>query len=369
MRVTTALLLLLSASAAFAGQLPVPGEARLDEMQFVATHNSYHQAPDSAILDYLRNSGFNDGPIWTGPRLARAIDYSREPLSAQLDAGIRALELDVRDDPEGDRFVRLPLADELARRGSALDRPWDPQGDMRRPGFKTIHKLAYDPRSSCPLFEHCLQEIADWSDRHPDHELITIMVEVKPVAGVPCDALCDDGWRRLETALITRLGSKRILAPLRTGQSWPTMRAVRGKVMILLLDSESTAASYRRFVARGGADRIFTALRPGKNRPLRPDGRSRIAILPEPGDPRIAIARRMGMLVYTRADAETEEARANDTRRRDIAFASGATFIATDYPMPDRRFSDYAVRFPGEAYVRCNPRSQSRACKDDQAAR
>ena len=61
-----------------------------------------------------------------------------------------------------------------------------------------------------------------------------------------------------------------------------------------------------------------------------------------------------GYLVRSRADADTREARANDTRRRDQAFASGAQAISTDYYLPATHFgNDYQVAIEGN--VRCNP--------------
>ena len=62
-----------------------------------------------------------------------------------------------------------------------------------------------------------------------------------------------------------------------------------------------------------------------------------------------------GFLVRTRADIGTRESRANDSRRREQAFASGAQFISTDYPEPNPRFSSYRVRFEGGLVVRTNP--------------
>ena len=53
-----------------------------------------------------------------------------------------------------------------------------------------------------------------------------------------------------------------------------------------------------------------------------------------------------GFLVRTRADAGTVEARENTTRRRDLAIATGAQLISTDYPEPDPRLSDYSVQLP-----------------------
>ena len=61
-----------------------------------------------------------------------------------------------------------------------------------------------------------------------------------------------------------------------------------------------------------------------------------------------------GFIVRTRADAATEEARRNDTTRRDRAFASGAQIISTDFPEPVETFSEYSVRFPDGTTIRRN---------------
>lgn len=50
-----------------------------------------------------------------------------------------------------------------------------------------------------------------------------------------------------------------------------------------------------------------------------------------------------GFQVRTRADSGTTESRMNDPKRRDLAIRSGAQLISTDYPEPNRRFSDYFV--------------------------
>ena len=62
-----------------------------------------------------------------------------------------------------------------------------------------------------------------------------------------------------------------------------------------------------------------------------------------------------GFLVRTRADADTRQARTGDITQRDKAFSSGAQYISTDYHEPDRRLSDYSVRFPGGHVARSNP--------------
>ena len=62
-----------------------------------------------------------------------------------------------------------------------------------------------------------------------------------------------------------------------------------------------------------------------------------------------------GFLVRTRADADTAEARKNDPKRRDKAFASGAQMVSTDFPVAVPAVSTYSVQLPGGAAYRINP--------------
>jgi len=339
------------------------GSLRLDQVQYIQTHNSYHLAPDSTMVLYLLSSGYRDGPDWSGKRLARATAYSNLPLETQLELGIRAFELDVYDDPQGGRFGEPAIFRALAERRLPPAAPWDPEGAMKRPGFKTIHKEHYDPRSTCPVFKDCLREIAQWSARHPDHVPIFVMIETKDgVSDAACPGLCADGWTRLAGEITAIIPRDAILRPADIGSGWPTIDAARGKILFFLLDEDDAAESYRKAATVTGLSLLFTGERPTKKEAL-PTHRGRWAILPKPGDARIADATRAGMLSYTRADSNTEEARTADYSRRDRAFASGASIISTDFPIPDRRYSNYAVRFSGGAYVRCNPISAKELCR------
>lgn len=62
-----------------------------------------------------------------------------------------------------------------------------------------------------------------------------------------------------------------------------------------------------------------------------------------------------GYLVRTRADADTAEARKNDTTRLEKALASGAQFVSTDFPDPRPELSTYQARLPGRVVARINP--------------
>jgi hypothetical protein len=105
---------------------------------------------------------------------------------------------------------------------------------------------------------------------------------------------------------------------------------------------------------------IFTNARPGE-----PD-----AAFVEMNDPNgknldeIRKLVREGYIVRTRSDADTVEARANDTKTRENAIASGAQYVSTDYPAPDKApfAGSYVVTLPGNRAWRCNPVNTGPAC-------
>ncbi len=66
-------------------------------------------------------------------------------------------------------------------------------------------------------------------------------------------------------------------------------------------------------------------------------------------------------LVRTRADSGTQEARDNETVRKEKAFTSGAQAISTDYFLSTNPFgSGYSVNIEGG--IRCNPVLVSENC-------
>jgi hypothetical protein len=69
--------------------------------------------------------------------------------------------------------------------------------------------------------------------------------------------------------------------------------------------------------------------------------------------------------VRTRTDADTRHARTNDTARRELALASGAQLLSTDYPASEpSQWTPYSVSLPGGAVARCNPVNGPPSCSD-----
>lgn len=71
---------------------------------------------------------------------------------------------------------------------------------------------------------------------------------------------------------------------------------------------------------------------------------------------------KMGLIVHTFADANTKEARANNTSRRDQAFASGAQIVSTDFIIADKQIGKYQVRVPHGRVGQCNAQLAPQRC-------
>ncbi|KAF1017072.1 MAG: hypothetical protein GAK31_00331 [Stenotrophomonas maltophilia] len=365
------LLAALAAVAAHTAPPPVSGTSpacdracrdatlRLNDMTVVGTHNSYKQAIPRAELAALsaRDAG------------AVALDYAFPSLTRQLEAGARQLEIDVLNDPDGGRYARPMTA---LGQGTTLSPTF--HAAMAQPGFKTLHMPDVDFRSSCLRFVQCLQEIDTWSRAHPQHVPLLILLNAKTGApslpgGVRPLDFNAAAWDALDAEIRSVFGVDRLISPDSVRGShatlreavlaggWPRLQQARGKVLFALDEDAAKVAQY-------------SAGRPslqGRAMFVNSDEHSPAAAYLTLNDPiaqaaRIRAAVAQGFIVRTRADAETEEARRNDTRRRAAAFASGAQYISTDYLWPDLRFSGYTVRLPAGQVAVCNPQRGAQRC-------
>jgi hypothetical protein len=74
---------------------------------------------------------------------------------------------------------------------------------------------------------------------------------------------------------------------------------------------------------------------------------------------------REGLIVRTRADANTVEARSRDYSKAKAAMASGAQAVSTDYypGAPDPLNLGFVVTLPERAMARCSPARVSASCR------
>ena len=289
-------------------------DLRINHIQFVGSHNSYKQAMSGgyrALLGLINEDA------------AKTLDYEHPPLQQQLDAGLRKLELDVfyQADP-----VEFPVG----------------------------HVQVIDMNSHCITLRQCLSGLARWSDANPEHEPIWVSFNAKDqkISWLPDPTPFDaDAFQAMDRVVESVLG-ERLIRPrdVRPAGSaspvWPRLDQARGK-FLLILDE-------------GGAKRDLYAC-DWRSRPMFVNVGSEhagaaVMIINNPiaDFERIRGLVSAGYMVRTRADADTWEARTNDTRRRDAAFGSGAQAISTDYYLGTNPFGNgYQVHVPGS--IRCNP--------------
>ena len=337
---------------------------RLNQIQLLGTHNSYHVAPPPSLLEAL------------GSR-ARDIDYTHRPLVEQLsELGIRKVELDVFADPEGGRFAE-PAAFRMVK---GLQ-PIGPE--LRQRGFKVLHTPDIDYRTTCVTLKACLTTIREWSRSHRGHVPIMVMIEAKdtplddpkglgfvqpiPIGVAELRAL-DAEIRSVfdDDHVITPdhvRGTHQTLAEAIRISGWPTLRTARGRILFALDNTDAHRDAYLRGNPSLEGRMLFVSSAPPE--PSAAFIKMNEALGEE--EQRIREQVRIGFLIRTRADIPTVEARNGSTARRDAAFRSGAQYVSTDYPEPSPFGSGYLARLPGSERraARCNPVNAPSGCRDE----
>jgi hypothetical protein len=324
-----AALVAIVAAVVVAGTTAAAGANRLDDtlrtnqVQVLATHNSYHIQQDT--------------PIQSPPDM----QYTHPPLGQQLDLGVRGFELDVVNAPDG--------------------------------SFPVMHTPVVNATSNCTPLAQCLQVVRTWSAGHPGH--VPIFILVQPNTGASDRALDPSlrqwdaaGLDQLDAAVRSSLG-RQLITPdsvrgkaktLRgavTGKGWPTLAKTRGKIMVVL----SRAGAIRDTFLQGhpslqGRAMFVTA-----------SARSPAAAVIKmdvPVEVRIRQLVKQGFIVRTLADGGLVEARNNDVTRRDLALRSGAQIVSTDFEVAVPAIGgDYVVQIPDGTPARCNPVNAPKNCR------
>ncbi|HOL16659.1 MAG TPA: Ca2+-dependent phosphoinositide-specific phospholipase C [Bacillota bacterium] len=348
---------------------------RLNQIQVIGTHNSYHLQPEPELLRLI---GF------FSKEAAFSLGYSHRPLAEQLELlQIRQVELDVYADPEGGAFAcraGLALLGQEACTGEEV---------LKQPGFKVIHIPHLDFGTTVLTFVEALEEIRDWSLAHPGHLPVMVLVEVKedltlesmswPLRqaarlgrawlnfyGIPFNfppAPRASDLDDLDAEIRSVFTDDHLITPdhIRGGhasleeailkQGWPTLSEARGRV-------------------------LFALDNPGRIRELYLEGRPALEgrvmfVSSPPGEPSAAFIKindptgsnealirhyvSRGYLVRTMADGNQLVTRDGDTARRDAALESGAQYVSTDFP--EEAPWGYRVFLPGAegAPGRVNP--------------
>ena len=339
----------------------------LNQIQVIGSHNSYHAgfAPSERKYMEMKN-----------PKALRSLDYHHAPLADQLSGGVRQVEIDVFADPEGGRFAHPAIVQQVAAAGLPADPDFDPQHEMDKPGFKVMHIQGVDERSTCHTFVACLNDVRKWSKQHPNHLPIFILVETKEdsprevqnaVKALPFTATVFDALdaeirsvfkpNEMITPDEVRGDASTLVEAVHAGK-WPTLAKARGRV-IFLMDQQHVGPIYAEGHPSLRGRILFTNAIPGA-----PD-----AAFVEQNDGSVEAINalvKQGYLVRTRTDEPTEQARTNNTTRRDLALSSGAQMLSTDYPLSEPSpWTTYSVGLPGGLAGRCNPVNKPAGCIDD----
>jgi hypothetical protein len=357
---------------------PAAPQVRMNEVQVIGSHNSYHLAPEETVLA---------GIAAVSQQLAKEIDYSHLPLTEQLEEyGVRQFEIDIYADPDGGRFANRPALEILGLPTESGEPALD------EPGFKVLHIVDADFRSTCLTLVACLEEIERWSSSNGDHLPIMIMIEAKQdslgamaaSAGIDLSNLgvtltevlpyTRELFDDLEAEILSVFDRDSIITPddvrgehatleeaVLTGEAWPTLDEARGKVLFGLVDTGE-----RRDVYVGDATSLEGRLLFTSSEEGRPDAAFIRVDDPVPNGDLITRLASAGYLIRTRSDTPAVEAVAGTTERRDAALASGAHYISTDYYVADPELgTGYVVTMPDsgerEPAARCNPVS-AREC-------
>ena len=339
---------LLSVSLLASLSIASAAEIRLNQIQAIGSHNSYHIAPQPELLEKMKAMN-KDAKEW---------NYTHPPLTAQLDMGVRQFELDIFADSKGGLFAN-PLGLKLARLAGAKSIPFDPAGDMAKPGFKILHIPDLDFQSTAPTLKKGLGEILAWSDKNPGHLPVMILLECKDQPQPPLPATPEILTRELlldlEKEILSVIPQDRILRPddvrgkeatLRdavTKNGWPTVDSLRGKFLFTLDNTDSIRDRYLEGNPSLEGRLIFASA---------PDAKHPAAAWFKCNDPErqqdeIRSLVKEGFLVRSRTDTNKP-----DAKMKAKAFESGAQWVSTDHFRPE---DPDRVVFDGDRSVRGNP--------------
>jgi Phosphoinositide phospholipase C, Ca2+-dependent len=349
---------------------------RMNEIQVIGTHNSYHRELSKAEVA-AHDAVYGGAPIYEN-----LLAYSHASLPNQLGRQrVRGLELDLFPDPGGGLYANPLLRQRLA--AGPLPNP-----DWYEPGIKVIHTEDLDYNSTCVRLVTCLSLVRTWSRANPGHVPLLVLLELKatdPIAGAiggvqvpPWDGAALD---RLDAEIRSVFRPSELITPddvrrpgltlersvLRRG--WPSLRSARGRVMFLMdNDPGPISAAYTAGRPSLQGRVLFTNSRPG-----RPD-----AAFVKRNEPtganlgQIQALVRRGYVVRTRSDEPLATVLSGDKTRLRAALASGAQLVSTDFPevgMSARYDRDYLAALPGGGPVRCNPVIRPPGCRRRQLER
>lgn len=209
----------LAATAAAAPEL-LP-DCPLSQARWLGSHNSFKPVLPPAYYQRVANRLAASMPAAQQAAARQklySLEYGHASLTAQLNSGLRLLELDFLKDERGGRYARPLFADDLqqaladaAANKNAANVAAKESGvtetaanesvatatsankhaasgppaaqylppSLATPGFKVLHLPDIDFASHCALARDCLTELRQWSEANPGHWPVLIVINVR----------------------------------------------------------------------------------------------------------------------------------------------------------------------------------------------
>jgi hypothetical protein len=271
---------------------------RLNEVQVLATHNSFKAMPNMYINGFVE--------LFGGERTRKG-QYGLPKLYDQLDSGIRGLEIDVT---------------------------------MYDGKITTVHDPITDWRTNTTDFRLALEEIRLWSDNNPNHYPLNIMVQVRDQWSpftTKYSALGEEGISDLD-ALFEEVFGGNIITPaivkgdadsLReavTTTGWPLVTDCMGKVYFTLLFSDQENLDY--YVALDPEFETQNGFIMTNPKEMEIENYTAVILADDPFGEGYSELVEEGYLLRTRIDEQWT----HPEDRRAAAIALGSVILATDYP-------------------------------------
>lgn len=309
----TTLLLLLAITPALDAKNAA--DLRLNQIQVIGSHNSYHVRPPAALFK----------TVTTVAADAKEWDYSRQPLNEQFDHGVRSIELDMH----------------------LMGKEW-----------LVMHVPLVDPGSTVRTFKDAITVAKKWSDEHPGHVPLSFLMELKEEGIMLGKAFRPPELADLETldAQIREVfPADRLIAPddvrgdyptlhaAIKAHHWPTLGDCAGKVLFVMHETGRNRSLYTKEHPSLEGRAMFVESEPGADH-------AAVLVLNDPEDSRIPKMVREGYLVRTRGDTRTRRSE----KERQAGLASGASIVTTDYPVGEAP-AEIAFGLPEQAPARVNP--------------
>ena len=336
-------------------------DCRLDQARWLGSHNSFKPVLPSAYYQSVARriaAALPEHQQAAALQKLQALQYGHASLTAQLQQGLRLLELDFLQDRHGGAYARPLFAAELkqalvdAGQSAAATGYLSPA--LVQPGFKVMHLPDIDFASSCLDARDCLLQLRQWSEAHPGHWPVLVLVNVREqgaqafltpgLPGAPVDGWQAADYQALEQLWMSVLGRERLFTPddlrvLASGNTdvqkspqslaasvrqhgWPTVAQLAGRFLLLF---DGTPAQLERY--RTGHPSLAGRLMFG-NYPIGAD-EAAMLVLNDPVRQQsdIAAALAQGLLVRTRSDDGNQQ----EPSRFQAALHSGAQFISSDF--------------------------------------